>query len=72
MYLLITSIAIQLSIYVSSVMGLPNADEWPTESPIGRDAFEDCTQSMMTLERLVRFQDSCAFELLRVRIAVVD
>ena len=49
-----------------SLMGLPNEDEWPVESPIGREAFENCPRPVITLERLVRFQDTCAFELLRV------
>lgn len=49
------------------MLGLPNADEWPQESPIGREAFENCTQSVITLERMVRFEDQCAFKLLRVR-----
>ena len=30
------------------------------------EAFENCSQPVVTLERLVRFQDSCAVELLRV------
>ncbi|CAF0751832.1 unnamed protein product [Adineta steineri] len=47
------------------LMGLPNQDEWPNESPIGREAFENFSQSTITLERLVRFEDNCAFELLR-------
>ena len=50
------------------MMGLPSEDEWPRESPIPREAFEDYSQPVITLERLVRFQDSCAFELLRVSL----
>jgi hypothetical protein len=49
-------------------MGLPGEDEWPQESPIMREAFTNCSQPVITLERLVRFQDSCAFELLRVSL----
>lgn len=49
-------------------MGLPNEDEWPQDSPIRREAFENHSQPIITLERLVRFQDSCAFELLRVGV----
>lgn len=48
------------------MMGLPSTDEWPPESPIPREAFESCTQSVITLERLIRFEDRCAFQLLRV------
>ena len=51
-----------------SLMGLPSEDEWPVESPIGREAFENCPRPVITLDRLVRFQDSCAFELLRVSL----
>ena len=47
-------------------MGLPNEDEWPQNCPIRREAFENYAQSIITLERLVRFQDRCAFELLQV------
>jgi hypothetical protein len=49
-----------------SMMGLPSEDEWPRDSPIPREAFENYSQPIITLERFVRFQDSCAFELLRV------
>lgn len=48
------------------MMGLPNEDEWPQDSPIPREAFENYSQPIISFERLVRFQDSCAFELLRV------
>jgi hypothetical protein len=48
-------------------MGLPSQDEWPQNSPIAREAFENYSRPIITLERLVRFQDSCASELLRVR-----
>ena len=47
-------------------MGLPTADEWPEGCPIAREAFESHSQSLITLDRLIRFQDTCAFELLRV------
>ena len=47
-------------------MGLPTADEWPVGCPIAREAFENHSQSLITLDRLIRFQDTCAFELLRV------
>ncbi|CAF1472211.1 unnamed protein product [Rotaria sordida] len=47
------------------LMGLPNEDEWPQDSPIRREAFENYSQPIITLERLIRFEDSCAFELLR-------
>jgi hypothetical protein len=47
-------------------MGLPSEDEWPLESPINREAFKNHSQPIITLERLVRFQDRCAIELLRV------
>jgi len=47
------------------MMGLPSEDEWPQDSPIAREAFENYSQPIITLERLLRFQDSCAFELLR-------
>jgi hypothetical protein len=47
-------------------MGLPSENEWPLDSPISREAFENCSQPIIALDRLVRFQDSCAFELLRV------
>ena len=50
------------------MMGLPSEDEWPQDSPIPRDAFDNCSQPIITLERLVRFQDNCAFELLRVSV----
>jgi hypothetical protein len=49
------------------MLGLPSEDEWPQNSPISREAFENYSQPIITLERLIRFQDSCAFELLRVR-----
>ncbi len=49
------------------MMGLPSEDEWPQDSPIAREAFENYSQPIITLERLVRFPDSCAFELLRVK-----
>lgn len=52
----------------SSVMGLPSEDEWPKDSPISREAFENCSQPIITLDRLVRFTDSCALELLQVSI----
>lgn len=48
------------------MMGLPSEDEWPQDSPIAREAFENYSQPIITLERLVRFPDSCAFELFRV------
>jgi hypothetical protein len=51
-----------------SLMGLPGEDEWPQESPIMREAFTNYSQSVITLERLVRFSDSCGFELLRVSL----
>ncbi|CAF3220601.1 unnamed protein product [Rotaria socialis] len=51
------------------LMGLPNEDEWPQDSPISREAFEDYSQPIITLERLIRFQDSCAFDLLRSLLA---
>ena len=47
-------------------MGLPSENEWPLDSPIRREAFENDSQSIIALDRHVRFQDSCAFELLRV------
>jgi len=47
-------------------MGLPSEDEWPQDTPVRREAFGNPSQPIITLERLVRFQDSCAFELLRV------
>ncbi|CAF1163902.1 unnamed protein product [Rotaria sp. Silwood1] len=47
------------------LMGLPNEDEWPQDSPLRREAFENYSQPIITLERLIRFQDSCAIELLR-------
>lgn len=50
------------------MMGLPNEDEWPQDSPIPREAFENCAQPIIPLERLIRFTDSCAFELLQVSI----
>ena len=49
------------------MMGLPSINEWPEESPVPREAFLDCTTPVISLERLIRFQDSCAFKLLRVR-----
>jgi len=49
------------------MMGLPNEDEWPVDCRIPRDAFANCSQSIISLERLIRFQDSCAFDLLRVK-----
>ncbi len=49
-------------------MGLPSENEWPLDSPISREAFENCSQPIIALDRLVRFQDSCAFELLRVSV----
>ena len=51
---------------VFSLMGLPIETDWPQDSQIGRQAFENCRQPIITLERLVRFPDSCAFDLLRV------
>ena len=50
------------------MMGLPNEDEWPQDSPIPREAFENCAQPIIPLERLIRFTDSCAFALLQVSI----
>ena len=47
-------------------MGLPSEDEWPTDSPISREAFENCSQPIITLDRLVRLTDSCALDLLQV------
>lgn len=47
-------------------MGLPSDDEWPQDSPISREAFENCSRPIITLDRLVRLTDSCAFELLQV------
>jgi len=52
-------------------MGLPSEDEWPQDTPIRREAFENHPQPIITLERLVRFQDSCAFELLRVSFVFI-
>lgn len=52
------------------MMGLPSEDEWPQDSPISREAFENCAQPIIKLERLVRFTDSCAFELLQVSIFI--
>jgi hypothetical protein len=54
------------SFSLCSMMGLPSEDEWPRDSPIAREAFENYSQPIITLERFLRFQDSCALELLQV------
>lgn len=52
------------------MLGFPSASEWPEESPIGREAFESYRQSTISLERLLRFEDNCAYELLRVILSI--
>lgn len=47
------------------MLGLPSEDEWPMDCRIPREAFTNCSQPIITLERFVRFQDSCALDLLQ-------
>jgi len=52
---------------IIQLLGLP--DYWPKESKITRESFLKCQKSSLSLERLVHFEDACAFDLLESLLA---
>ena len=73
------SVSVYLIVHYRSIcashfrlMGLPDESDWPEDSPIRRQAFENDSKQIISLERLIRFPDSCAFDLLRVSSVLVN
>ncbi|CAF0900422.1 unnamed protein product [Didymodactylos carnosus] len=47
------------------LFGLPDKSDWPDKAKITRESFTNCNKTSTTLERLIRFTDKCASDLLQ-------